>query len=78
MNICVLLSESLLISKMDLGEISCEDVRWIELAQYLVQWQALVLTVSKLCACQCVSCWMVVSIKRLSCPEYAIGLVQPI
>ena len=33
MNVCVLLSESWLISKMDLGEISCEDVKWIELAQ---------------------------------------------
>jgi hypothetical protein len=30
---------------MDLREISCEDVRWMELAEDRVQWQALVLAV---------------------------------
>jgi hypothetical protein len=38
-----------LISKMDFREIGCEDGRWIELAQYRVQWWALVLAVLDLC-----------------------------
>jgi hypothetical protein len=33
---------------MDLREICCEDGRWMELAQDLVQWQALVLAVLNL------------------------------
>jgi hypothetical protein len=38
----------ILISKMDLREIRCEDGRWIELAQDRVQWRALVLAVLNL------------------------------
>jgi hypothetical protein len=48
LNRLVLLPESLLISKMDLREIGCEDGRWMELAQDCVQWQALVLAVLNL------------------------------
>jgi hypothetical protein len=33
---------------MDLKEIGCEDVRWMELAQDLVQWRVLVLAVLNL------------------------------
>jgi hypothetical protein len=33
----------------DLGEIHCEDGRWLELAHDCVQWQALVSAVLKLC-----------------------------
>jgi hypothetical protein len=40
---------TVLVSKMDLREIGCEDGRWMELAQDRVQWQALVLAVLKLC-----------------------------
>jgi hypothetical protein len=36
---------TVLVSKMDLSEIGCEDVRWMELDQDRVQWQALVLAV---------------------------------
>jgi hypothetical protein len=39
---------TVLVSKMDLREICCEDVRWMELAQDSVQWQALVLAVLNL------------------------------
>ena len=35
-------------STMDVGEIGCEDGRWMELAQDRVQWQALVLAVLNL------------------------------
>ena len=48
LNICVLLQESSLISKMDLTEIGCKDGRWIELAQDRVQWWAFVLAVMNL------------------------------
>jgi hypothetical protein len=37
-----------LISKMDLGEMGCEDGRWMELAQDRVQWLALALAVLNL------------------------------
>jgi hypothetical protein len=37
-----------LVSKMDLSETGCEDGRWMELAQDLVQWRALVLAVLNL------------------------------
>jgi len=47
-NLCVLLPESYLNSKMDLREMSCEGGRWIELAQERVQWQSLVLSVLNL------------------------------
>ena len=33
---------------MDLREIGCEDGMWMELAEYRVQWQALVLAVLNL------------------------------
>jgi hypothetical protein len=33
---------TVLVSKLDLKEIGCEDGRWMELAQDRVQWQALV------------------------------------
>jgi hypothetical protein len=46
---CVLLPESLLISKMDLMDICCEDGKWMELAQNCVQWWALVLAVLNSC-----------------------------
>jgi hypothetical protein len=39
---------TVLVSKMDLSEIGCEDVRWMELDQDHVQWQALVLVVLNL------------------------------
>jgi hypothetical protein len=39
---------TVLVSKMDLSEIVCEDGRWMELAQDHVQWQALVLVVLNL------------------------------
>jgi hypothetical protein len=39
---------TVLVSKMDLSEIGCEDGRWTELAQDSVQWQALVLAVLNL------------------------------
>jgi hypothetical protein len=45
---CVELSGSattVLVSKMDLREIGCEDGRWMELAQGRIQWQAFVLAV---------------------------------
>ena len=45
LNLCVLLPESYLISKMDITEIGCEDGRWMELAEDRVQWWALVLAV---------------------------------
>jgi len=32
-----------LVSKMDLREIGCEDGRWVDLAQDRVQWRTLVL-----------------------------------
>jgi hypothetical protein len=32
---------TVLVSKMDLSEIGCEDGRWMELAQHRVQWQGL-------------------------------------
>jgi hypothetical protein len=35
---------TVLVSKMDLSEIGCEDGRWMELAEDHVQWRALVLT----------------------------------
>jgi hypothetical protein len=38
LNLQILLPESYLISKRDLREMGCEDVRWIELAQHRVQW----------------------------------------
>ena len=38
----------LLISRMELREIGCEDGRWMELAQDCVQWWALVLAVLNL------------------------------
>jgi hypothetical protein len=38
----------MLVSKMDLREIGCEDGRWMELAQDRVQWWALVLAVLNL------------------------------
>jgi hypothetical protein len=41
LNLQVLLSESKLISKMELRETGCEDGRWMELAQDRVQWRAL-------------------------------------
>jgi len=34
---------------MDLMEIGCEDGRWMELAEYRVQWWALVLAVLNRC-----------------------------
>jgi len=34
--------------EIDLGKIVCEDGRWMELAQHLVQWRAFTLAVSKL------------------------------
>jgi hypothetical protein len=34
---------TVLVSKMDLREMGCEDGRWMELAQDRVQWQALIL-----------------------------------
>jgi len=37
-----------LISKLDLMNVSCEDGRWMELAQDRVQWWALVLAVFNL------------------------------
>jgi hypothetical protein len=37
-----------LISNVDLRELGCEDVRWMELAQDCVQWRALVLGVLNL------------------------------
>jgi hypothetical protein len=49
LNVCVLLPESQLISKMDLMEIGCENGRWMELAQDRVQCWAAVLAVFKLC-----------------------------
>jgi hypothetical protein len=39
---------TVLVSKMDLREIGCEDGRWMELAHVHVQWQALVLAVLNL------------------------------
>jgi hypothetical protein len=39
---------TVLVSKMDLNEMGCEDGRWMELAQDHVQWQALVLAVLNL------------------------------
>jgi hypothetical protein len=39
---------AVLVSKMDLIEMGCEDGRWMELAQDRVQWQALVLAVLNL------------------------------
>jgi hypothetical protein len=42
------MSESYLISKMDLREMGCEDGRWMELAQDRVQWRAFVLAVLNL------------------------------
>jgi hypothetical protein len=36
---------TVLVSKMNLRELGCEDGRWMELAQDRVQWQALVLAV---------------------------------
>ena len=48
LNLLVLLPEGYVISKMDLREIGCEDVRWIELAQNRVQWQALAFVVLNL------------------------------
>ena len=45
LNLRVLLPGSRLISKMDLRYISCEDGRWIELAQDRVQWLIFVLSV---------------------------------
>jgi hypothetical protein len=39
---------TVLVSKMDLREIGCEDGRWMELDQDRVQWQALVLAVLNL------------------------------
>ena len=42
LKLLVLLPE-LLISKMDLREIGCEDGRWMELAQDRFKWQALAL-----------------------------------
>jgi hypothetical protein len=43
-----LLSESSLISKMNLREIGCEGVRWMELAKDRVQTRSLVLAVLNL------------------------------
>jgi hypothetical protein len=42
------LSTTVLIGKMDLREVGCEDVRWMELAQDRVKWQALVLAMLNL------------------------------
>jgi hypothetical protein len=42
-------TRELLARKMNLMEIYCDDGRWIELAQYRVQWWALVLAVLNLC-----------------------------
>jgi hypothetical protein len=39
---------TVLVSKMDLSEMCCEDGRWMELVQDSVQWQPLVLAVLKL------------------------------
>ena len=49
LNLCVLLPESFLISKMDLMEIGCEDGRWMELGEDHVKWWVLVLAVLNLC-----------------------------
>ena len=43
LNLRVLPPESQLISKIYLREIGCEDGRWIELAQDLVEWCGLLL-----------------------------------
>jgi hypothetical protein len=42
---CGLATRELVISKMDLREIGCEDGEWMELAQDHVMWKALVLAV---------------------------------
>jgi hypothetical protein len=67
---------TVLVSKMDLREISCEDGRWMELAQDRVQWRALVLEVLRLRDLSCLlplqsaPCTVILSVvvrKHISC-----------